>query len=166
MTAPCISASLQNPALPSTSASEIVVVGIQSLPPRCPLLASFLFFFLTDSIAVFRKTLNPTSCFFFQRFSTVFIYVFFISVLLSQFCFSLSPSSRFLLLTLQQSIDQLWQFLCSALLSFFLFSSVNEFAFLFPLHSSPHNFHVHLLFPKNACEKNSLSSSNDIFAGV
>lgn len=85
MTAPCISASLQSPALPSTSASGTAVVGTQSFL-LCVVLLILVCLLLPWQIDCFSphfsKALNPT-CIFFSAF--------------------LFPSSSFLLFSLSRS---------------------------------------------------------------
>lgn len=77
MTAPCISASLQSPALPSTSASGTAVVGTQSFL-LCVVLLILVCLLLPWQIDCFSphfsKALNPTYIFFFCLSLPIFIF--------------------------------------------------------------------------------------------
>lgn len=122
MTAPCISASLQSPALPSTSASGTVVVGTQSFL-LCVVLLILVCLLLPWHIhrfsPHFSKALNPTyiyfSAFLFPSSSFLLFFLFHVPLKTTP---SLSRLPFFCpCLCLLPSISHVWWPHCFALLS-------------------------------------------------
>lgn len=155
MTAPCISASLQSPALPSTSASGTAVVGTQSFL-LCVVLLILVCLLLPWQIDCFSphfsKALNPTYIFFLPFSSHLHLSFYSLFPVPLKTTPSLSRLPFFCpSLCLLPSISHVWWPHCFALLSSPLLFRPS--CCILYIHLLPHD-HVNLVFPLRSFWRN------------